>query len=274
VPAVDPAVRAAGHRGAAFADLIRPHTARLPLVPFLVAGVSAGQPAHHLVGGALLIVSSFGLAAAYNDLHDVEVDRANGFQRPLVTGALTVGDARKAIAACAAAAVMAQLLLFQPLGMLVTLAAIAASVAYSAPGIGLERRGVLGTAMLAVTYLVLPLLLAGRPLSPAVLVALVAGGTATLLYKDVRDEAGDRLLGKRTPLVRWGARRMDLVAAGLGALALALGLSAAAPGWWTVALVGALVAQLAMAMTGTRRNRLLSANRLLTLLGLIGLAIA
>ena len=228
----DPAVEAARARGAALADLLRPYTARLPLLPFLVVGAGAGQPARHLVGGVLLIFCAYGLAAAYNDLHDIEVDRANGRRRPLATGALTVSDAHRAMVACALGIAAAQLLLTQPLGLSVTIASVVATAAYSHPGIGLERRGVLGTAMLAVTYLVLPTLLAGASVPLLVLVALVAGGTATLLYKDVKDEMGDRLLGKRTPLVRWGRRRMDAVAAALGAAALLLGLAASGPGWW------------------------------------------
>ena len=155
-----------------------------------------------------------------------------------------------------------------------TIAAVAASVAYSHPSIGLERRGILGTGLLAVSYLVLPVLLAGRVVAPVVLAALVAGGTATLLYKDVKDEAGDRLLGKRTPLVRWGIRRVDGVATALGVSTLSLGVLAAGWGWWAAALLGGLVAQLRMAATNVHSGRLLTAYRLLAVIGLIGMASA
>ena len=268
----DPAVRVAYARGAAFADLLRPYTARLPLVPFLAAG--GGLPARHVAGGTVLILCAYGLAAAYNDLHDVEVDRANGRNRPLATGVLTAADARAAIVACAAGVLVAQVLLVQPLGLGVTLASAAATLAYSHPRIGLQRRGVLGTGMLAVTYLVLPVLLAGARPPLLVTAALVAGGTATLLYKDVKDEAGDRLLGKRTPLVRWGRRRMDATAAALGSTALGLGLLETGPGWWTAATVGGLVAHVAAAARGAGDGRLLAVQRLLAVLGLVLLAIA
>jgi 4-hydroxybenzoate polyprenyltransferase len=269
VTTLDPAVRAAHRRGAAFADLVRPQTARLPLAIFLVAGL--GRPGWHLVGGALLILSTYGLAAAYNDLRDVAVGCANGRGRPLATGALTTQDARVAMGVCAVGIVVAQVPLDQPLGVAVTIAAIAGSIAYSHPAIALGRRGLLGTVLLAVLYLVTPALLAAKPLSPAVLATLVAGGTATLLYKDVKDESGDRLFGKRTPLVRWGAARMDVVAGALGAVALLTGLVFRGPGWWTLAQLGGLATQFMMATTGFRGGRLLTAHRLIAVVGLAGL---
>lgn len=259
-------------RGSAFAHLLRLHNARIPLAVFLLAG--AGGRTGHLVGGATLVLASYGLAAAYNDLHDVEIDRANGRDRPLATGALLPADARVAMAACGAVAVVVQLVLDQPRGLVVTLAALAAGSAYSHPGVGLERRGLVGTAVLSWSYFVAPVLLAGPPSSPVLLGALVVGGTATLLYKDVKDEAGDRRHGKRTPLVRWGMGRMEAVAVVLGAAAVVAGAATAGWGWWTAAQSGALGAQLAMAVTGASNGRLLTAHRLLAVGGLAGLGAA
>ena len=266
---LDVDLRAAHRRGAAFGNLVRAQTARLPLAAFLVAG--AGRPPAHLAGGALLILGSYGVAAAYNDLHDVEIDRANGRNRPLATGTLTAADARLAIAACAGAVAVAQPLLIQPLGLAVTGAAVVAATAYSHGAVGIQRRGLWGTALLAASYLVLPVLLAGRPVSPALVVALIAGGCATLLYKDVKDEAGDRVFGKRTPLIRWGRRRTDRVATLLGMGALVAGALATGLGWWTIAQAGGLATQVAMAATGNRRGRLLTAHRWLAMAGLVGL---
>lgn len=260
----------AGARGRAYADLVRLHAARLPLAVFLVAG--AGLPARHLVGGALLILSSYGLAAAGNDLHDIDIDRANQRFRPLATGALGPRDARAAMALCAAVVAASQLLLSQPLGLLVTAAAFVVSGAYSHRSLHLAGRGLWGTAALAVSYLVLPVILAGVRPGALHVAVLIAGGVATLLYKDVKDEVGDRAFGKRTPLVRWGAARMDLVAICLGAATVAGGLAVAGWGWWTVAQVGGLVGQLAMAATRNRRGPLLWAHRLAATSGLVGLS--
>ena len=65
----------------------------------------------------------------------------------------------------------------RPLGLVVTVVALAASVAYSHPVLDVESRGLWGTALLAISYLVLPVVLAGR--GPGGL--HLAGGTATLL---------------------------------------------------------------------------------------------
>ena len=264
-------LRTAYGRGAALADLVRLHVARLPLGAFLLAGVAGGASARHLAGGVLLILGSYGFAAAYNDLRDVEIDQANGRSRPLATGVLATGDARAAMAVCAAVTVLSQLWLVQPRGLIVTLVAAGISVAYSHDGIALQRRGIWGTAALALNYLVLPVALAGVGLRPGVVVALMAGGVGTLLYKDVKDEAGDRLLGKRTPLVRWGLPRMEAVAAILGGLSLVIGSRAVGAGWWTAAQVGGLVSQAAMVATGRRLGRLLAIHRLLACGGLVGL---
>lgn len=265
-------LRAAYGRGAALADLVRLHVARLPLAAFVLAGVAGEASARNLAGGVLLILSSYGFAAAYNDLRDVEVDRANGRARPLATGALVAADVYVAMAVCAVVALLSQLWLVQPRGLIVTLVAAGVSVAYSHDAIALQRRGIWGTAALALNYLVLPVALAGRDFQVGTVVALMAGGVATLLYKDVKDEAGDRLLGKRTPLVRWGLRRMELVAVLLGALSLVTGLLVAGAGWWTLAQIGGLVSQAAMVATGERHGRLLVAHRILACTGLVGLA--
>lgn len=260
----------AARRGRSFADLVRLHAARLPLAVFLFSGRS--RPPRHLLGGVLLILGSYGLAAVRNDLHDVEIDRANARPRPLATGALSVQDARVAMSVCAVGVLGAQLLLVQPLGLLVSAVAVILGLAYSVAPVALQCRGIVGTASLAVDYLALPVILGRDDLDVRRAAVLIAGGTATLLYKDVKDEAGDRALGKRTPLVRWGARTMDLVAACLGAAALLGAAIWVGVGWWMGASIAGLLAQLVMMRTGNRAGRLLWAHRILASAGLVGVA--
>jgi 4-hydroxybenzoate polyprenyltransferase len=264
-------VRRAATRGATFGRLIRPDAARLPLVVFLGASVRTQPGGVHVVGGALLILAAYGAAAAYNDLHDREIDRANGRDLPLVTGALAASDVRRACAGCAIAAAVAQGLLVQPAGLVVTLVAAALAGAYSHPLVAVERRGAWATALLALAYVGLPLALAGPlPSAPRTVAALIACA-AMLLYKDVRDETGDRALGKRTPLVRWGIDRLDRVAGGLllGAVALAAATAALLP---ATVLVAALFAQRSMAATGRRVGGRLRVLQLLVVAGVIALA--
>ena len=260
--------RAAVARGASFSRLLRPASARLPVAVFLAAAWRTQAAGDHVVGGVLLVFAAYGVAAILNDLRDLEIDRANGRALPLATGALDLGDARAAAVGCLLGMGLAQLLLAQPLGGLVTLVAVLLSAAYSHPAIDLESRGVQGTALLACSYLVLPLALAGPMPSVTTTGAILLAGAAMLLYKDVKDEVGDRLHGKRTPLIRWGIGRLDAVATALLAAAVVL----AGARWPTFLVLGALVAQRRMVASGTRAGRSLLVFQVLVVAGAIGLA--
>lgn len=264
-------LRATARRGAAFSALLRPETARLPLLVLLAASTRTAPGSAHLLGGALLVLAAYGLAAALNDVHDLDIDRANGRDRPLVDGSLTVADARRAMAGCAVAVVVSQLLLRQPLGLLVATLAVVLSVGYSHPGVAVERRGLWATVLLSVSYVGLPLVLAGPlPGVPPSVAALLAA-TSMLLYKDVKDELGDRAHGKATPLVRWGMHRMDAVATVL--LVAATVLSAiAGPAWVAAPMVGAVAAQRRMVRLDARAGRPLLVFQCLSVAGAMGLA--
>lgn len=261
--------RASAARGAAFGRLLRPDAARLPLLVFVAAAVRTHPGPAHVLGGALLILAAYGAAAAFNDLHDLDVDRANGRDLPLVDGTLTAADAWWACAGCAVVVAAAQLFLVQPLGLVVTSASLLLSIAYSHPALAVERRGAWGTALLAVTYVGLPAVLAGPPPGDLRLAAAMAATAAMLLYKDVKDEAGDRAHGKRTPLVRWGIGRVDTVATVLLLAAVAAAL-VAVPRWPAVLLAGGAVAQRAM-VRGARQGPELLRFQLLVVAGAIAL---
>lgn len=264
---------AASRKGAAFARLLRPGTIRMPVLVFLAAGLGNSTGTAHVLGGVLLIVAAYGVATIVNDLADVEIDRANGrLDRPLVSGDLTATDARGALFSCAAGVVGAQLLLVQPLGLVVTAAAVAVALTYSSSTIALQSRGLWATAVLAGAYFVLPMLLSGARFDPLLVSAMTAGAMASLLYKDAKDEVGDRALGKRTPLVRRGAAWVDGVATLLGIGGIALGVAASGTGWWTVAAAAALALQLRIAVTGDHTRRPVVHQRLAALVALVLLA--
>lgn len=239
---------AGSRRGAAFARLLRPATSRTPVLVLLAAGLGETMGTGHVFGAVLLVVASYGVATIANDLADVDIDIDNGrTDRPLVTGDLAPADARAARLVCVGAVTGAQLLLAQPLGLAVTAAALAVGVAYSHPRLALQRRGLWGTVVLAGAYFTLPVALAGARLAPPLVAALLAGGAASVLHKDSRDEAGDRAHGKATPLVRHGAAAVHRLGLLLGLGGVVAGLVHAGPGWWTVAAAIAVVAHQARA---------------------------
>jgi 4-hydroxybenzoate polyprenyltransferase len=210
------------------------------MLVFLAACWRTDPGRAHTVGGLLLILGSYGFAATYNDVGDLAIDRANRRSLPLVDGSIGLAGARRLMAGCFVGVALAQAFLHQPRGLAVTAAAVLTGVAYSHPRIGIERRGALATVLLAVGYVGWPLVLAGGSLDVSVVVAALAATAAMLLYKDVKDEAGDRQYGKATPLVRWGIGRVDRVAGALlgCAIVAALGTAPAPAAVLAVALAG------------------------------------
>ncbi|MGH9130198.1 MAG: UbiA family prenyltransferase [Acidimicrobiales bacterium] len=195
----------------ALAASIRPANNRASLVAFVGAGLILGAPGVQLAIGGVLIVAAYGVAVILNDLSDQAVDRANANLTPLVSGTVTPGQAWAMLGCCAAAVGASQAWLRQPVGVEFSVTYLALAVGYSLPGLAIEDRGLLATALLATCYCVLPLWFAAglAPADPDHFEALlaVAGllGAGGLLYKDFRDRTGDALHGKRTPLVRYGA---------------------------------------------------------------------
>ena len=98
-------------------------------------------------------------------------------------------------------------------GLVVVTAGLVLVLAYSLPPLRLSPRGALAALVLPAGYVAVPLLtgllaagsrVTGRDL--AVLAAAYVGFIGRILLKDFRDVIGDRLLGKRTFLVRHGQR--------------------------------------------------------------------
>jgi len=241
--ATRPDVARGAATGRAVAELIRPETSRWPAAVHVAAGLGAGLDGTTVVAGALLVLAAYGAAAAYNDLHDVEVDIANGrLDRPLAAGRAGPATARATIAGCLAVVVAVQPWLLQPAGAVVTLLAAGLAVAYSHPAVAVSASGLAATLLLAACYVGLPVLLAGRAHGWA-LVALLLLGASQVLHKDARDEVGDRRHGKRTPVVRWGTGVVARLAVAACLLGTAVGAAAIGPGWWVAAALGAAAAE-------------------------------
>lgn len=251
-PTLDPEVRrrygAAHRRGAAMARLCRLQISRVPCLVFLVTAVAAGRPPRQLAGGALLICSMTTIGATLNDLADVASDRANGRRdRPLASGALTTADVRHVLVGAVLLTAASQLLLPQPTGALVAIAAGVVGWASACKPVSLQSRGLVGLLVLGLAYLVLPVWLATADPVASRALPLALIGAGALAHKDVRDEHGDRVGGKRTLLVAHGYRTMAAVAVATALLGV-LGLVATiGTGAWIVPAALAVAGLAAMA---------------------------
>ncbi len=165
-----------------------------------------------------LLLCLYAIAAIYNNLSDIAVDKANKRRdNPFATGQLSQRTGYSWIAGNMLVAMVLQAFCPQPVTLLLTLAYLALLYAYSQPQLNLQARGFVAPVVLSLCYASLPYLFGvaqTRPLQAQDY--LVAGLTVLLctpllLAKDYKDLAGDKAHGKRTPLVRYGARTVKIV---------------------------------------------------------------
>jgi len=216
-----------------FLRLSRPVNCVMSAVGVAIGGIVAvGSAAWGTAAGPLLYAAAAAAlftagGNALNDIFDVETDRVNHPDRPLVTGSLTLGAAKTfAFGVFVLAGILGALASFLALGVVLVNAAL--MYAYES---GLKKRGVPGN--LVIAYLVGSLFLFSgvavyrgdaTPLVRTSILALLAFLT-TLgreITKDIEDMAGD--VDRRTLPQRIGARFAGGVAA--AALLAAVALSA------------------------------------------------
>lgn len=156
--------------------------------------LSGGFPAPFILALSLItpIFISMG-SFAVNDYFDVEVDRKNGKQRPLVTGTLTKSDAVLTTAACMGVGIISSF----PLGMYcLAIAIIFASLSFLY-SYRLKETLVLGNIYIALT-MVIPFVFGSYVVSavPDVQIVLISlmvffSGFAREIHGTIRDYKGD-----------------------------------------------------------------------------------
>jgi len=203
-------------------------------------------------------VAGVGLGAAgnaINDIWDAAADRVNRSpaERPLAAGRVSRGTAELCVVGGTLVG-LAGATLVSGTALLVGLAALAVMIAYSPL---LKRHGLAGNvavALVAGLPLMYGALAVGAPTQGIVPWTLAAWiHLVREIVKDVEDEAGDRVLGRRTLPIAVGARKAALVAAGLAiAFVPASIVLPAATGYGGAYYVVALFAQLAVLLVASR----------------------
>lgn len=211
------------HLGKILSKSSRPQNALYPgLVAALVAYVTAGSLVLS-VQCYVIILLIYAIAAGYNNFHDVVTDKLNMRRdNPFTYHVVRFRIFGSFMAACAIAVCLLQAGLRQPFSIFCVLAYVSLLFSYSYPKIGLQNKGFAATVLLAICYGVLPLWL-GMIQAEAIKVdQLVHLGVLQLLLlfpmllaKDYKDEYGDALVGKRTPLVKYGNKVVWSSTAGL-----------------------------------------------------------
>jgi 4-hydroxybenzoate polyprenyltransferase len=164
---------------------------------------------------AVALASSYVAATALNDLADEDIDRVNHPRdagRPLVEGTASRRDLLVLHVVAAVVALAAAV----PLGLaavVLLVAALAVSQAYSARPVRLSYRVAGAPLALGVAYVVIPyslgIVAARGDISHAASTltsALLLFFAARIVLKDFRDRDGDALYGKPTLLLRYGKK--------------------------------------------------------------------
>lgn len=238
--------------------LVRAHNLLLAAAGVFAGGWIAlgGFGTSRLLGFAALAAVGFGAAGnALNDIWDAPADRVNrtARERPLAGGRIGRGTAELCVVGGALVG-FASAALVSGTAVLVGLAALAVIIVYSPV---LKRRGLVGNiavALLAGLPLMYGALAAGTPAQGMVPWALAAWiHLVREIVKDIEDEAGDRLVGRRTLPIALGARGAALVAAAVGVAFVPASLVLPfAAGYRGVYYVLAVFAQLAVLLVASR----------------------
>ena len=230
--------------------LVRAHNLVVAAAGVLAGGwVALGAVAvPRLLGFAALAAVGFGAAGnVLNDLRDVAADRVNrpAGDRPVAAGRVRRETAHLVVGVGVFVGLVAAALV-SGTALLVGLAAFAVIALYSPL---LKPSGFPGNVAIAAVA-GLPLwygaLAVGRPAAgvvPWVLAAWIH--LVREIVKDIEDESGDRVAGRRTLPIRWGARRTGVLAAvlALAFVPLSLALPVAAHyggGYYAVAVISQL----------------------------------
>ena len=196
--------------------MLRPPVA-VVLMLFAALGLAlAGRPdgLHPLFTSVLFIVGGWFIhATVLNDLADEAIDRVNlrnARGRPLVSGEVTRKQLWVLGVIAGGSALTAGWVVNWRVGTVVTIG-LCLNVAYSFRPLRLSDRGLVAVILLPLGYVVLPLLVGFfsvqstlDPKDMVVLAGLYITFMGRIVLKDFRDEAGDRLFGKRTFLIRHG----------------------------------------------------------------------
>lgn len=204
--------------------MLRPRTVLMMLLFAAIGDAATKQTSaydYRLVLIPVLLGCLFIGATTVNDIADEEIDKINlasDKRRPLAVSSAQKKHLRTLnIMAFVVAILIAAAM--KPVLVILVLFATGLSYIYSMPPIKISHRGFLAPLLLPINYVLLPFLI-GTSLNPGgwdkqvgiLLLGLYVSFIGRIILKDFRDIKGDTLYGKRTFLVRYGAKKTCEVA--------------------------------------------------------------
>lgn len=192
--------------------LARINNAVMPLLAFGIGlGFSDTTNIQFINYCVFLLVAVSAFATLQNDLHDKDVDMANGRKSAYLDGSFKKEFIWHVCLYLLVFATVCVVLAHSILALFIFFVSILLSIAYNSKPLQLSRRPISSIAVLAIVMAALPVTLGlGAQLATTVIGQVVILGVTTQRFslsilKDYKDYVGDKKLGKRTFLVAYGA---------------------------------------------------------------------
>lgn len=174
----------------------------------------------------LALASAFVAMTILNDIHDCDIDAVSNPRRPLVVGLISIADFTTLGAICSGFALVLAVAVDEVAAYPLA-ATMALGYLYSAPPLRLRRfvgiAHLLLTAIAGAVYLYGSSLVLGnlafQQINKSQLLALMLVFFIGAHFKDIKDEAGDRLAGVTTLATLFGAARAYWLVGGLTTIA-------------------------------------------------------
>jgi 4-hydroxybenzoate polyprenyltransferase len=211
---IDVSIRAKIHKVIAVVDLFRPENVLTPALSIVIGALFSSAHDWSGLGERLIILALLHSAATlYNDIQDMDVDSLNHRQGALHDQTVSLPQSKKVVAGLVVAALV--LAIIRPHALLqlsLVVVTVALSLLYDLPHFRFSRKPILSIIILGLCYGALPLfsgfIVSGGILSGSfyVLIALwfLQRGSISML-KDYKDAVGDKLIGKETFYLHFGA---------------------------------------------------------------------
>ena len=204
----------------AVVDLFRPENVVTPALSIVIGALLSTAHDWSGLGERLIILALLHSAATlYNDIQDMDVDKLNHRQGALHDQTVSLYQSKKVVLGLVVAAfVLAVIRPHALLQLSLVVMTIALSLLYDLPRFRFSRRPILSIIILGLCYGALPLfsgfIVSGGVLSDTfyALMALwfLQRGSISML-KDYKDAAGDKIIGKETFYLHFGAKVTALV---------------------------------------------------------------
>jgi 4-hydroxybenzoate polyprenyltransferase len=176
-----------------------------------------------LVMSVLIICSFISFTYTFNDVHDIEIDRINKKDKPLVTGVFSVGFARLIAGYFFIITLIFGLATKDIVYVVFSVLLLSLGFVYSYPPLSFSKKTLLTLPTMLAGYVLIPFYMgvySASGLFPSltdhlIIVGLMLMLASRIILKDIRDRKGDKAHGRRTLALSLENKYVFLLSLGL-----------------------------------------------------------